>query len=333
MAASCTPASVPLAREYPNFVTHLECSYSGKAYPKQVVHELCTCCDKPKPLIVKYDLAGIRASLTKKELRERTEPGFWKYREFLPVESTRNVSSLGEVCTPLIKLRTYNPGGAAVLVKDEVRPPRSCACSSSACSERSDDDAQGRLPTGSFKARGLVRRHPFLPAPATTATAPPALSSRVRRRWAYPWPKSSASPTSPCRRMATPARRSRRTARGWGSRPRCSAPTTHPPSTSRRSRCREPPPTASTVRAVGSAAGVARLLLAEPELCAGLINDCGRICGQGKSEVKWFDMSTLKEPYRIEGKKTMGLELAEQFNYTKLPDVIFYPTGTSRPTP
>ena len=47
--------------------------------------------------------------------------------------------------------------------------------------------------------------------------------------------------------------------------------------------------------------------------------------------MKWFDMSTLKEPYRIEGKKTMGLELAEQFNYTKLPDVIFYPTGTSRP--
>ena len=173
MAASCTPASVPLAREYPNFVTHLECSYSGKAYPKQVVHELCTCCDKPKPLIVKYDLAGIRASLTKKELRERTEPGFWKYREFLPVESTRNVSSLGEVCTPLIKLRTYNPGGAAVLVKDEVRPPRSCACSSSACSERSDNDAQGRLPTGSFKARGLVRRRPFLPAPVTTGAEQP----------------------------------------------------------------------------------------------------------------------------------------------------------------
>ena len=85
------------------------------------------------------------------------------------------------------------------------------------------------------------------------------------------------------------------------------------------------------MRAVGSAASAARLLLAEPELCAGLINDCGRICGQGKSEVKWFDMSTLKEPYRIEGKKTMGLELAEQFNYTKLPDVIFYPTGASRP--
>ena len=59
----------------------------------------------------------------------------------------------------------------------------------------------------------------------------------------------------------------------------------------------------------------------------GLINDCGRICGQGKKEVQWFDMSTLKEPYRIEGKKTMGLELAEQFGYDKLPDAIFYPTG------
>ena len=129
MAASYIPASVPLAREYPNFVTHLECSYSGKSYTKQVVHELCTCCDKPKPLIVKYDLAGIRASLTKKELRERTEPGFWKYREFLPVESTRNVSSLGEVCTPLIKLRTYNPGSvrsrSSFFVSEARMPARS----------------------------------------------------------------------------------------------------------------------------------------------------------------------------------------------------------------
>lgn len=115
------PASVPLSREYPNFVTHLECSYIGTKYPKQVLHELCTCCKAPgKPLLVIYDLAGIRASVTKEEIRDRTEPGFWKYREFLPVESTRNVASLGEVITPLIKLRTYNPGGGSVLVKDEV---------------------------------------------------------------------------------------------------------------------------------------------------------------------------------------------------------------------
>jgi threonine synthase len=58
----------------------------------------------------------------------------------------------------------------------------------------------------------------------------------------------------------------------------------------------------------------------------GLIDDCGRIVGEGKAKVGWFDVSTLKEPYRIEGKKTMGLELAEQMDW-ELPDVIFYPTG------
>jgi len=58
----------------------------------------------------------------------------------------------------------------------------------------------------------------------------------------------------------------------------------------------------------------------------GLINDCGRLVREGKSAMDWFDLSTLKEPYRIEGKKTMGLELAEQCGW-KLPDVILYPTG------
>lgn len=61
-------------------------------------------------------------------------------------------------------------------------------------------------------------------------------------------------------------------------------------------------------------------------LVTGLINDCGKIVRQGTSEMGWFDLSTLKEPYRIEGKKTMGLELAEQLNW-QLPDVIMYPTG------
>jgi len=58
----------------------------------------------------------------------------------------------------------------------------------------------------------------------------------------------------------------------------------------------------------------------------GLIDDCGKIVGEGKEKVGWFDVSTLKEPYRIEGKKTMGLELAEQLGWS-VPDVIFYPTG------
>ncbi|HUY90900.1 MAG TPA: threonine synthase [Pirellulales bacterium] len=61
-------------------------------------------------------------------------------------------------------------------------------------------------------------------------------------------------------------------------------------------------------------------------LVNGLITDCGRIVREGRQPLGWFDLSTLKEPYRIEGKKTMGLELAEQFDW-RLPDVVLYPTG------
>src|ERR687883_488278 len=61
-------------------------------------------------------------------------------------------------------------------------------------------------------------------------------------------------------------------------------------------------------------------------LVNGLITDCGRLVREGAERMGWFDMSTLKEPYRLEGKKTMGLELAEQTGY-RLPDVILYPTG------
>jgi len=65
---------------------------------------------------------------------------------------------------------------------------------------------------------------------------------------------------------------------------------------------------------------------ADTFLVNGLINDCGKIVFEGKEKTGWFDVSTLKEPYRIEGKKTMGFELAEQMNW-ELPDAIFYPTG------
>jgi threonine synthase len=61
-------------------------------------------------------------------------------------------------------------------------------------------------------------------------------------------------------------------------------------------------------------------------LVDGVITDCGRIVREGVEQAGWFDLSTLREPYRLEGKKTMGLELAEQFGWS-LPDVIFYPTG------
>jgi threonine synthase len=65
---------------------------------------------------------------------------------------------------------------------------------------------------------------------------------------------------------------------------------------------------------------------AQVTLMDGLITDCGAEVGRRKEAEGWFDVSTLKEPYRIEGKKTMGYELAEQFDW-ELPDVILYPTG------
>jgi threonine synthase len=65
---------------------------------------------------------------------------------------------------------------------------------------------------------------------------------------------------------------------------------------------------------------------AQVTLMDGLITDCGAEVGRRKEAEGWFDVSTLKEPYRVEGKKTLGYELAEQMNW-KLPDVIIYPTG------
>ena len=65
---------------------------------------------------------------------------------------------------------------------------------------------------------------------------------------------------------------------------------------------------------------------AQVTLMDGLITDCGAEIGRRKDAEGWFDVSTLKEPYRVEGKKTLGYELAEQFNW-ELPDVIIYPTG------
>jgi threonine synthase len=65
---------------------------------------------------------------------------------------------------------------------------------------------------------------------------------------------------------------------------------------------------------------------AKMTLVDGLISDCARIVAERKQQEGWFDLSTLKEPFRIEGKKTMGYELVEQLGWT-YPDAVFYPTG------
>ena len=118
-------------KEYPSFVTHLECSYTGKTYPADQLQGLS---EAGKPLLVRYDLEGLAKAVSKQDLTARL-PEFWRYREFLPVRKSSNVVRLGEVMTPLLpaaKLqREYGCG--EIIIKDE-----------------------GRLPTGSFKARGLA---------------------------------------------------------------------------------------------------------------------------------------------------------------------------------
>ncbi len=120
-----------LTVERPTFVTHLECAYTGERYPADEVHNLSRA---GKPLLVRYDLDGVRKALSKEAL-ERRPFDFWRYRELLPVRRVQDIVSLGEAVTPLIPLPKLaaQAGGADLLVKDE-----------------------GRLPTGSFKARGLA---------------------------------------------------------------------------------------------------------------------------------------------------------------------------------
>jgi len=229
------------------FVTHLECSLTGERYEADQLHNLSRA---GKPLLVRYDLDAIRLDTLTLAARPG---GMWKWRELLPLPDGVEPISLGEPETPLVPLA--NIGGPNLLVKDE-----------------------GRLPTGSFKARGLavavsmakhfgVRRI-AMPTNGNAGAALAAYGARAGMETLVICPAE------------TPAINIRETA------------------------------------AYGADVYVAN----------GQIDECGRIVGEGAAAGRWFDCSTLKEPYRIEGKKVMGLELAEQLGW-ELPDAIFYPTG------
>jgi threonine synthase len=225
----------------------------GDRYEVDQIHNLSKA---GKPLLVRYDLAGVKKAMTKDALKERPD-GLWKWRELLPVRKAQDIVSLGEDATPLISLPKLAEklGGGEIIIKDE-----------------------GRLPTGSFKARGLVM----------AVSMAKALGI-----------KHMAMPTNGNAGAALAAYASR-----------CGIRTTI--------FCPEDTPEINLSEIALEGASVYRV--------NGLIDDCGKLVGQGRETTGWFDTSTLKEPYRIEGKKTMGLELAEQFDW-ELPDVIFYPTG------
>ncbi len=239
-----------------SYVLHLECSKTGTVYPANQIHNLS---DDGMPLLVRYDLKKIKREFSKDSWCMESEPGFWRYQALLPLSKAASKISLGEVVTPLIPLKKSSnilggkPGN--IIVKDE-----------------------GRLPTGSFKARGL------------------ALAVSMAHQFGL---KHLAIPTNGNAGAALAA---------YSRQANIKATVFCPDDTPK-----------VNVREI-------ELQGADTYLVNGLINDCGKIVLEGREKAGWFDVSTLKEPYRIEGKKTMGFELAEQMEWT-LPDAIFYPTG------
>jgi threonine synthase len=235
------------------FVTHLECSLTGELYPANQPHNLSKA---DKPLLVRYDIERARQTLTRESVAQR-EPGMWKWRELLPLPEGAEPVSLGEPETPIIPLTATaaKAGAASLLVKDE-----------------------GRLPTGSFKARGL------------------AMAVSMARQFGI---ERIALPTNGNAGAALAAYAARA---GMEAVVVCPAETPE-------------------INVRETAAYGARVWVAD-----GQIDECGRLIREGAAEGRWFDCSTLKEPYRLEGKKVMGFELVEQLGW-KVPDAIFYPTG------
>lgn len=240
--------------DLPKLVSHLECGLTGERYEAGRLHGLSRA---GRPLLVRYDLDGVRKALPREKLAERPQT-LWRYRELLPVTRPENVLALGEVVTPLVSLPRIAARlakGGELLVKDE-----------------------GRLPTGSFKARGLALAVSMAKELGVTTMAMPSNGNAGAAMAAY------------CARAGIKAYVF----------------------------CPDDTP-AVNIREIAMQG-------AKVFLVNGLIDDCGKLVAEGEKELGWFNCSTLREPYRIEGKKTMGLELAEQLGWD-VPDVIFYPTG------
>ena len=238
-----------LTADRPTFVTHLECSLTGEIHEADQLHGLSKA---GRPLLVRYDLNAVRGFLPRAMVEARPTD-LWRWRELLPVRHTENVVSLGEIETPLVSIP--KSAGPNVWVKDE-----------------------GRLPTGSFKARGLVMAVAMARELGVTRIAMPTNGNAGAALAAY---ASRAG-------IETIVL------------------------------CPDDTPEINVREIAAQGARVYRV--------NGLIDECGAIVGRGAAEGRWFDFSTLKEPYRIEGKKTMGLELAAQMRW-RLPRAIFYPTG------
>lgn len=239
-------------------MTNLECSVCSKKFEAGRIWNLCDC---GGPLLVRYDLARLRAEWSRDSLASSAN-SMWRYGPALPVARPASIVSLGEGMTPLLPARRIGAriGAKDLLIKDE-----------------------GLNPTGSFKARGLSCAISMCVELGVKVLAIPSAGNAASALSAY----AAAAGLEAHIYMPVDV------------------------------------PQANFIECKAYGAHVT--------LVNGLISDCGRMVAErckataGQPDA-WFDISTLKEPYRIEGKKTMGYEVAEQLHW-ELPDAILYPAG------
>ncbi|MDF2504856.1 threonine synthase [Clostridium sp.] len=236
-----------------SYFSYLQCSKCGKGYSKDEPHNLCEC---GGPLLVRYDLHSIKENVDKNVFKTR-EKGLFRFKELLPIEDEKNIVSLGEGDTPILKADRLGDkiGAENLYIKDE-----------------------GLNPTGTFKSRGaavgvskakeLGIKTIAMPTAGNAGGAWSAYSAKAGIELVVAMPEDAPD-------------LAKKEAFIYGSR---------------------------------------------TYLVKGLISDAGKIIAKGVKKYGWFDAATLKEPYRIEGKKTMGFEIAEYFNW-EFPDAILYPTG------
>ncbi len=235
-------------------LSHLECFDCGASCDVSVPRSVCPTCGRP--LLVRYDLARIRAAVPRETLG-RFGTDLWRYRALLPFSSSFAPVRLGEGGTPLLPLtRLASALDVAELWMKEESPN----------------------PTQSFKARGLALAVNGAKAWGLTGIALPSAGNAGSAAAAY-----AAAAGIACR-------------------------VTIPDDT----------PEAFALELEAFGAQVRRV--------PGTIADCGRELGSWAPSPQWWNVATFKEPFRLEGKKTLGYEIAEQLGW-RLPDAILYPTG------
>jgi threonine synthase len=217
-----------------SFVTHLESALDGTVLAADTIQTT----HRDRPLWVRYDLDAVKRSVTRQDLGQRP-PTMWRYRDLLPIAPPEDGAvSLGETMTPLVPCPRLAEalGMDSLLIKDE-----------------------SRLPTGSFKSRGMAVAVSMAKRFGLQRVAVPSAGNAGGAMAAY-----AARAAMECYVFM--------------------------------------PADTPAVNQYEAALHGARVFLVD-----GLISDCGRLVREGTEPMGWFDLSTLREPYRLEGKKTMGL--------------------------